>query len=157
MVMRNCLRTINARPKTETRTSHDHRIPVQFGCTFTFWESQHRHAEQQVKADESSANKQDGKHVRKNRAGTSYSWLWKRARFALVWTGRRVAEANPDYPAHISNNNATVLMLLCTSHWNAHFCNTVWGNMWVFLVHANSLPLLYSCQLASVRILTVLK
>jgi len=71
--MRNCLRTINARPKTETRTSHDHRIPVQFGCTFTFWESQHRHAEQQVKADESSANKQDGKHVRKNRAGTSYS------------------------------------------------------------------------------------
>lgn len=67
----NCLRTINKCTKTETRTSHDHRLPVQFGCTFTFRQLQHRHAQQQVKPHESSANKQKGKHIQKNRAITA--------------------------------------------------------------------------------------
>lgn len=143
--MQNCLRTITKRPKTETRTSHDHRLPVQFGCTFTFWQLQHRHAQKQVKPHESSANKKNGKHIQKNKAITAII-ACEIARFPLDWNRKTCCWSQSRPLAH-SNNNTTVLMLLFTSHWNyiwtLKLFVTVWGKM-CSLSMQNSLPHCYA-------------
>lgn len=95
---------------------------MQFGCTFAFWQFKHRRAQQQVKPYESSANKQNGKHIQTIRAITDD---YGRARFPRA--GRR-ARTNPSLFGHssfwlqnltnYSEHNTTVVLLLLTSDWN---------------------------------------
>ncbi len=91
--MRDGLRRIS-NALNRAHTSHDHGLPVQSGRTSTFWQVQHRHAQQQVKHDESSADEQNGKHYIQTIRAITAIFANERARFPPDWEQEDVLEPN---------------------------------------------------------------
>lgn len=98
---------------------------MQFGCTFAFWQFKHRRAQQQVKPYESSANKQNGKHIQTIRAITDD---YERARFPADWSKKACSSQSlplghssfwlQNLTNYSEHNTTVVLLLLLTSDWN---------------------------------------
>lgn len=97
---------------------------MQFCCAFAFWQFKHRHPQQQVKPYESSANKQNGKHIQTIRA---IRVDYERARFPADWSRKACwSQSRPlghssfwlQNLTNYSEHNTTVVLLLLTSDWH---------------------------------------